>query len=105
MKKRAGLARALALDPELVFLDEPTAGLDPISATQFDELVRNLQRSLNLTVFMVTHDIDTLRATTDRIAVLVDKKIRIGTIDSLRRDPHPWIKEYFGGVRGRAALG
>jgi phospholipid/cholesterol/gamma-HCH transport system ATP-binding protein len=105
MKKRAGLARALALDPELVFLDEPTAGLDPISATQFDELVRNLQRSLNLTVFMVTHDIDTLRATTDRIAVLVDKKIRIGTIDTLRRDPHPWIKEYFGGVRGRAALG
>ena len=104
MKKRAGLARALALDPELVFLDEPTAGLDPISASQFDNLVRNLQRSLNLTVFMVTHDIDTLRATTDRIAVLVDKNIRVGTIDSLRRDPHPWIKEYFGGVRGRAAL-
>jgi phospholipid/cholesterol/gamma-HCH transport system ATP-binding protein len=104
MKKRAGLARALALDPELLFLDEPTAGLDPISASQFDSLVRDLQRSLNLTVFMVTHDIDTLRATTDRIAVLVDKKIHIGTIDSLRSDPHPWIREYFGGVRGRAAL-
>jgi phospholipid/cholesterol/gamma-HCH transport system ATP-binding protein len=104
MKKRAGLARALALDPQLVFLDEPTAGLDPISATQFDELVRDLQRSLGLTVFMVTHDLDTLRATTDRIAVLVDKKLRVGTIDTLRRDPHPWIREYFGGVRGRAAL-
>ena len=104
MKKRAGLARALALDPELVFLDEPTAGLDPISASQFDMLVRDLQKSLNLTVFMVTHDLDTLRATTDRIAVLVDKKIRVGTIDELRRDPHPWIKEYFGGTRGRAAL-
>jgi len=104
MKKRAGLARALALDPELLFLDEPTAGLDPISATQFDQLVRDLQKSLNLTVLMVTHDIDTLRATTDRIAVLVNKKIKIGTIDSLRNDPDPWIKEYFGGVRGRAAL-
>lgn len=104
MKKRAGLARALALDPDLVFLDEPTAGLDPISAAQFDELVRDLQKSLGLTVFMVTHDLDTLRATTDRIAVLVDKKIRVGTIDQLRRDPHPWIQEYFSGVRGRAAL-
>lgn len=104
MRKRAGLARALALDPELVFLDEPTAGLDPISASRFDELVKDLQQSLGLTVFMVTHDIDTLRATTDRIAVLVDKKIRIGTIESLVHDPHPWIHEYFAGVRGRAAL-
>jgi phospholipid/cholesterol/gamma-HCH transport system ATP-binding protein len=104
MKKRAGLARALALDPELLFLDEPTAGLDPISATQFDTLVRDLQKSLNLTVVMVTHDIDTLRATTDRIAVLVNKKLKIGTIETLRNDPDPWIKEYFGGVRGRAAL-
>lgn len=104
MKKRAGLARALALDPEIVFLDEPTAGLDPISAAKFDELVRGLQKSLNLTVVMVTHDIDTLRATTDRIAVLVDKNLRIGTIDSLRNDPNPWIQEYFSGPRGRAAL-
>jgi len=104
MKKRAGLARALALDPELLFLDEPTAGLDPISAANFDILVRDLQKSLGLTVVMVTHDIDTLRATTDRIAVLVDRKIRVGTMDELRKDPHPWIHEYFSGVRGRAAL-
>jgi phospholipid/cholesterol/gamma-HCH transport system ATP-binding protein len=104
MKKRAGLARALALDPELLFLDEPTAGLDPISATQFDELVRDLQKSLGLTVFMVTHDLDTLKATTDRIAVLVNKTLKIGTIETLTRDPDPWIHEYFTGARGRAAL-
>jgi phospholipid/cholesterol/gamma-HCH transport system ATP-binding protein len=103
MKKRAGLARALALDPDIVFLDEPTAGLDPISANMFDELVKDLQQSLNLTVFMVTHDLDTLRATTDRIAVLVDKKIIVGPIDELRKNPHPWIQEYFSGPRGRAA--
>lgn len=105
MRKRAGLARALALDPDLVFLDEPTAGLDPISAAHFDELVRGLQESLGLTVFMVTHDIDTLRATTDRIAVLVNKQIKIGTIKTLVHDSDPWIQEYFAGVRGRAALG
>ncbi|HEX4861024.1 MAG TPA: ATP-binding cassette domain-containing protein [Rhizomicrobium sp.] len=104
MKKRAGLARALAADPEIVFLDEPTAGLDPISANQFDELVKDLQKSLNLTVFMVTHDLDTLKATTDRIAVLVNKKIKVGTIAELRKDPDPWIQEYFSGARGRAAL-
>jgi phospholipid/cholesterol/gamma-HCH transport system ATP-binding protein len=103
MKKRAGLARALALDPDIVFLDEPTAGLDPISANMFDVLVKDLQKSLNLTVFMVTHDLDTLRATTDRIAVLVDRKVRVGTMDELRRDPHPWIQQYFSGPRGRAA--
>ena len=104
MRKRAGLARALSLDPEILFLDEPTAGLDPISANQFDELVRDLQESLQLTVFMVTHDLDTLRATTDRIAVLVDRKLKVGTIAELRGDDNPWIHEYFSGVRGRAAL-
>jgi phospholipid/cholesterol/gamma-HCH transport system ATP-binding protein len=104
MKKRAGLARALALDPELLFLDEPTAGLDPISANQFDELIRQLQKALGLTVFLVTHDIDTLRAVTDRIAVLVNKKLVIGTIAELRENDDPWIKDYFSGVRGRAAL-
>lgn len=104
MKKRASLARALALDPEILFLDEPTAGLDPISASQFDELIRRLQHALGLTVFLVTHDIDTLRATTDRIAVLVNKKLVIGTIAELRRNDDPWIQEYFSGVRGRAAL-
>jgi phospholipid/cholesterol/gamma-HCH transport system ATP-binding protein len=104
MKKRAGLARALALDPELLFLDEPTAGLDPISANQFYELVNGLQQALGLTVFMVTHDIDTLRAVTDRIAVLVNKKLVIGTIDELRKNKDPWIQDYFSGVRGRAAL-
>jgi phospholipid/cholesterol/gamma-HCH transport system ATP-binding protein len=104
MKKRAGLARALALDPELLFLDEPTAGLDPISANQFDELIKQLQKVLGLTVFLVTHDLDTLRAVTDRIAVLVNKKLVIGTIDELRKNQDPWIHEYFSGVRGRAAL-
>ena len=94
MRKRAGLARALALDPEILFLDEPTAGLDPISAAEFDVLVRELQKSLRLSVFMVTHDIDTLRATTDRIAVLVDRRIRVGTMASLSHDPHPSIHRY-----------
>jgi phospholipid/cholesterol/gamma-HCH transport system ATP-binding protein len=104
MRKRAGLARALALDPEILFLDEPTAGLDPISASQFDALLCDLRRSLKLTVFMVTHDIDTLRATTDRIAVLVDRKITVGTIEALTQNGDPWIHEYFNGARGHAAL-
>jgi phospholipid/cholesterol/gamma-HCH transport system ATP-binding protein len=104
MKKRAGLARALALDPELLFLDEPTAGLDPISGSQFDQLILELQRSLGLTVFMVTHDLDTLKATCDRIAVLVNRKIKVGTIKTLAVDTDPWIHEYFTGTRGRAAL-
>lgn len=104
MKKRAGLARALALDPELLFLDEPTSGLDPISADLFDQLIKSLSESLGLTVMMVTHDLDTLRAITTRVAVLVDKKIRVGTIAELREDRHEWIQEYFSGPRGRAAL-
>lgn len=104
MIKRAALARSLALDPELLFLDEPTAGLDPISANQFDELIKQLQKALGLTVFLVTHDIDTLRAVTDRIAVLVNKNLVIGTIAELRKSDDPWIKDYFSGVRGRAAL-
>jgi phospholipid/cholesterol/gamma-HCH transport system ATP-binding protein len=104
MRKRAGLARALALDPELLFLDEPTAGLDPIAAAEFDALVRDLQQSLRLSVLMVTHDLDSLIATSDRIAVLVDKGLRIGTMSELLRDPNPWIQSYFHGPRGRAAM-
>jgi phospholipid/cholesterol/gamma-HCH transport system ATP-binding protein len=103
MRKRAGLARALALDPDIVFLDEPTAGLDPIGAAEFDILIRDLQRSLGLTVFMVTHDLDSLVTITDRIAVLVDKKVKVGTLAELMKDNHPWIRDYFHGPRGRAA--
>jgi phospholipid/cholesterol/gamma-HCH transport system ATP-binding protein len=103
MRKRAGLARALALDPEIVFLDEPTAGLDPIAAGAFDELIGDLKASLGLTVFMVTHDLDTLFAICDRVAVLVDKKVRVGTLKQLLEDDHPWIHSYFHGPRGRAA--
>ena len=103
MRKRAGLARALALDPEILFLDEPTAGLDPIGAAAFDQLILDLQKSLNLTVFMVTHDLDSLAAITDRIAVLIDKKIVVDTMETLLKTPHPWIQEYFHGPRGRSA--
>ena len=105
MKKRAGLARALALDPELLFLDEPTAGLDPIGAAAFDELTKSLQRTMGLTVFLITHDLDSLYAICDRVAVLADKKvIAVGTIDELIALDHPWIEEYFKGPRGRAAI-
>jgi phospholipid/cholesterol/gamma-HCH transport system ATP-binding protein len=104
MRKRAALARALALDPELLFLDEPTAGLDPIAAAAFDQLIQDLQRSLGLTVFLVTHDLDTLITICDRIAVLVDKRIKIGTMAELLNDPNPWIHAYFHGPRGRSAL-
>jgi phospholipid/cholesterol/gamma-HCH transport system ATP-binding protein len=103
MRKRSGLARALALDPQIVFLDEPTAGLDPIAAGEFDELIRDLRGSLGLTVFMVTHDLDTLFAVCDRVAVLVDKKVRVGRLAEILRDNHPWIRSYFHGPRGRAA--
>ena len=100
MRKRAALARALALDPSIVFLDEPTAGLDPIGAAAFDELVVSLRDSLGLTVFMVTHDLDSLYRDCDRVAVLADKKvIAIGSIDEVRSTGHPWIEEYFGGPR------
>ena len=103
MRKRAGLARALALDPQILFLDEPTAGLDPIAAAAFDQLIKDLQSSLDLTVFLVTHDLDSLFAICDRVAVLVDKKIRVGTLAEHLRDDHPWIHSYFHGPRGRAA--
>jgi phospholipid/cholesterol/gamma-HCH transport system ATP-binding protein len=104
MRKRAGLARALALDPEIIFLDEPTAGLDPIGAAAFDQLIRNLQQSLGLTVFMVTHDLDSLAAICDRIAVLIDKRVIVDTMANLMKVNHPWIRDYFHGPRGRAAL-
>jgi phospholipid/cholesterol/gamma-HCH transport system ATP-binding protein len=103
MRKRAGLARALALDPEILFLDEPTAGLDPIAAADFDRLIHDLKASLGLTVFLVTHDLDSLFAICDRVAVLVDHKLRIGTLAQHLADDHPWIRAYFHGPRGRAA--
>lgn len=105
MKKRAGLARALALDPDVLFLDEPTAGLDPISAAAFDKLIRELSETLGLTILLVTHDLDTLHAVCDRVAVIAEKRIiAVDTIARLAGHPHPWIQSYFGGPRGRAAL-
>ncbi|SFR13961.1 ABC transporter ATP-binding protein [Poseidonocella sedimentorum] len=105
MRKRAGLARALALDPDIVFLDEPTAGLDPIGAAEFDRLIRRLSRALGLTVFMVTHDLDSLHACCDRIAVLAEKKVLVtGTMAEMLEVDHPWVHEYFHGPRARAAL-
>ena len=104
MRKRAGFARAIALDPEIVFLDEPTAGLDPIGAAAFDTLIKQLQLSLGLTVFLVTHDLDSLHAICDRIAVLADKKVlAVGTMQEMLALDHPWVHEYFHGPRARAA--
>jgi phospholipid/cholesterol/gamma-HCH transport system ATP-binding protein len=104
MRKRAGIARALALDPELLFLDEPTAGLDPIGAAAFDQLIVDLRERLGLTVFLITHDLDTLYTICDRVAVLADQKvIAVGTIPELLALDHEWIQEYFRGPRGRAA--
>lgn len=106
MKKRAGLARALALDPEIVFLDEPTAGLDPIGAAAFDQLILQLKETMGLTVFMVTHDLDSLHAICDRIAVLAERRVLVtGTMDDMLKQDHPWIREYFHGPRARAATG
>ncbi len=104
MRKRAGLARALALDPEIVFLDEPTAGLDPIGASAFDALINTLSESLGLTVFLVTHDLDTLYATCDRVAVLAEKRVLVtGTLADMLEVDHPWVQEYFTGPRARLA--
>ena len=105
MRKRAGLARALALDPEILFLDEPTAGLDPIGASAFDRLIVTLRNALNLSVFLVTHDLDTLHACCDRIAVLAEKRVLVtGTMPEMLKVDHPWVHEYFHGPRARAAL-
>ncbi len=104
MRKRAGLARALALDPEILFLDEPTSGLDPIGAAQFDELILTLKNALNLTVFLVTHDLDSLYAICDRVAVLADGRvIVVDRVDVVERHPHPWVQQCFRGPRARSA--
>jgi phospholipid/cholesterol/gamma-HCH transport system ATP-binding protein len=106
MIKRAALARALALDPEIVFLDEPTSGLDPIGAGEFDDLIATLQKTLGLTVFMVTHDLDSLHSVCDRIAALGEGRILAqGPIETMLKSEHPWIKSYFRGKRGRAVMG
>lgn len=102
MVKRAALARALALDPKLLFLDEPTSGLDPISAAAFDDLIIYLQKQLRLTVVMITHDLDSIFRTCNRVGVIVDKKMEIDTLERIVEHPHPWIQSYFHGERARA---
>ncbi len=104
MVKRAALARSLALDPEILFLDEPTAGLDPIGAAAFDQLILTLRESLGLTVFLITHDLDTLYTICDRVAVIAEKRVLIAdTLDKVERFDDPWVQAYFQGPRGRAA--
>lgn len=106
MRKRAALARALAMDPELLFLDEPTAGLDPVGAAAFDQLILTLRHSMGLTVFLITHDLDTLMTICDRVAVIAEKRVlAVGTVAELTRLDHPWVRDYFLGPRGRAAAG
>lgn len=106
MRKRAGLARALALDPEILFLDEPTAGLDPIGASAFDRLIVTLRDALNLSVFLVTHDLDTLHACCDRVAVLAERRVlTTGTMPQMLDVDDPWVHEYFHGPRARAVTG
>ncbi len=103
MRKRVSLARALALEPKILFLDEPTAGLDPIAATEFDELITYLHANLDLTIMMITHDVDSLFSICDRIAVLVDGGVVVGTVDEILKSDHPWIKSYFGVPRAKRA--
>lgn len=105
MIKRVGLARALALDPAIVFLDEPTSGLDPIAAAEFDKLVKTLQQEIHITMVIITHDLDSLAEICDRVAVLVDRHVVVGTVEEVASIPHPWIQSYFHGVRGKRLFG
>ncbi|HEY0766678.1 MAG TPA: ATP-binding cassette domain-containing protein [Steroidobacteraceae bacterium] len=105
MVKRAALARALALDPSLLFLDEPTSGLDPVGAAAFDELVLYLHKQLRLTIVMITHDLDTIFRTCNRVGVIVDRRMETDTLERIVDHPHPWIRAYFHGERARARLG